>query len=309
MDRFEELSAFVRVAETGSFTAAAEQLDLAKSAVSRRVADLEARLRVQLFRRTTRKLNLTDSGRGFLEHARRILEDLAEAEARVVQAHGELKGSLKVALPMSFGLRHLSPALCEFGRAHPGIRFDIDFNDRRVDLLQDGFDLAVRIGNMEDSSLIARRLFDARTIPCASPLYLDKHGVPESPADLARHSALVYSNVPEPERWSWYDDAGRRHTIKVNAVLRANSGEYLGEAAIAGHGITLQPTFIAFEPISRGELVPVLPNVSWPVSQAWAVYPPTRHLSRRVRTLIDFLAERFAGVPYWDREIASAIKG
>src|SRR5690606_36799514 len=153
MARFEELSAFVRVAETGSFTAAAEQLDLAKSAVSRRVADLEARLGVQLFRRTTRKVNLTDSGRGFLEHARRILEDHAEAERRVVQAHGRLKDSLKVSLPMAFGMRQPSPALCQTGRTHPSIRSDIGYHYSRVDLLQDGFDLAVRIENMEDSSL------------------------------------------------------------------------------------------------------------------------------------------------------------
>lgn len=304
MDRFDELRAFTKVVEAGSFTAAAVQLDLAKSAVSRRIGDLESRLGVQLFHRTTRKLNLTDSGRGFYERARRILDDLVEAEAQVSREHCELEGRLRIALPMSFGLKHLSAAVCEFGARHHGIEFDLDFNDRRVDLLLEGFDLAVRIGHLEDSSLIARGLFEARTVVCASRDYLDRRGTPKTPEDLAGHSIMVYSNAPDRGRWTCKDERGASHTIEVPVTLSSNSGEHLCAAAAAGLGIALQPTFIAFDAIVRGELVPILTDFHWPVSTGYAIYPPTRHLSHRVRAFIDFLAERFAGIPYWDREIA-----
>ncbi|KAA3631681.1 MAG: LysR family transcriptional regulator [Proteobacteria bacterium] len=309
MNRFDELTAFVKVVEAGTFTAAAAQMGVAKSAVSRRIADLESRLGAQLFRRTTRKLSLTDSGRGLYERGKRILEDLEEAEARVSSAQDELRGRLRMALPMSFGLRHLSPALCDFGNRHPGIDFDIDFNDRRTDLMLEGFDLAVRIGRLEDSSLIAKRLFDARTVVCASPSYLDKHGTPETPEDLTHHSILIYSNVSDSGQWTYRDASGARHRIKLPVVLRANSGEYLAEAAEAGWGIVLQPTFIAHEKIASGDLVPILKGYSWPISPAYAIYPQTRHLSQRVRAFIDFLAERFSGTPYWDRQIRECAKG
>ncbi|MCG6871702.1 MAG: LysR family transcriptional regulator [Gammaproteobacteria bacterium] len=300
MDRFSELEAFVRVADTGSFTAAADQLELAKSAVSRRIAELEARLGVQLFSRSTRRVRLTDTGQGFYEHATGILADLAEAECRASQQHGELAGRLRLALPHSFGLRHMEPAIEAFCSRHPGVRFDLDFSDRRVDLLQEGIDLAIRIGRLEDSSLIARRLFEARTVVCASPEYLATHGTPARPEELADHAGLVYTNLANPDRWSWWDDAGTRHQVQVPVQLSANSGDFLCAAAAAGRGVTVPPTFIAWEYLRRGELVPLLQDFRWPVSPAYAVYPPTRHLSYRVRAFIDFLAERFAGVPYWD---------
>lgn len=305
MDRFEELHTFVTVVDAGSFTAAADSLGVARSVVSRRVVELEERLGVQLLRRTTRRMNLTDSGRAFHQQARRILDDLAEAENRLAQAHGELRGTLRVALPMSFSLRHLSPAITEFCNTHPGIRFDLDFNDRRVDLLDEGFDLALRIGRLADSSALARRLFDARTVVCASPAYLERRGRPETIADLADHVALVYSNVATPDRWSYLDENGETASVRMAVALSANSGEYLCDAAIAGLGMALQPTFIAHRHVLRGELVPVLTDVRWPVSPAFALYPPTRHLSYRVRAFIDFLAARFAGTPYWDADIAT----
>jgi DNA-binding transcriptional LysR family regulator len=308
MDRFEALDTFTRVVEFGSFTAAADSLDVAKSAVSRRIGELEAHLGVQLFHRTTRKLNLTQSGRSFHDHAKRILEDLAEAESRVSQEHQELRGRLRIAVPMSFGMRHLSPVICEFGGAHPKIEFDVDFNDRRVDLLQEGFDLAVRIGQLEDSSLIARRLFDARTVICAGPGYLAEHGTPRTPDELVDHKGLVYSNVPVPDRWVWRDNAGMKHSVRIPVALSANSGEYLCEAAVANRGIALQPTFIAHHHIARGELIPILTDFGWPITPAYAIYPPTRHLSYRVRAFIDHLADRFAGTPYWDEEVQRKLK-
>lgn len=302
MHRFEDLQAFVTVVEAGSFTAAADRLGVAKSAVSRRVSELEDRLGVQLLRRTTRRLNLTDTGRAFYEHGSRILADLDEAESAVLQQHGELLGSLRVALPLSFGVRHMCEPIADFSRRHPRVEFDLDLNDRRIDLLGEGIDVAVRIGQLRDSSLIARRLFDVRTVVCASQSYLDRHGSPRTPDDLGRHQCLLYSNIPDPWRWVWSDESGTRHEVRVNAALTASSGDFLLAAAIQGLGIALQPTFNAGEAIGRGQLVPLLTEYRWPVSPAWAVYPPTRHLSYRVRAFIDYLADYFSGTPAWDKD-------
>lgn len=302
MDKFEDLQAFVAVVEAGSFTAASDRLDSAKSAVSRRISALEERLGVQLLRRTTRVLNLTETGRGFYEHAARILADLEEAEAAVQQEHGELRGRIRLALPLSFGVRHMCKPIAAFSKLHPKVAFDLNLNDRRVDLIEEGADLALRIGRLQDSSLIARRLFDVRAVVCASPNYLSVHGEPETPADLQDHDCLVYSNLEEPDKWTYLDEAGERRTVKVKPGLAASSGDFLTNAAAHGMGLVIQPTFIASEAIRRGSLVPVLTNYDWPISPAYAVYPPTRHLSYRVRALIDFLAERFSGVPPWDRD-------
>ncbi len=302
MDRFEDMSAFVAVVETGSFTAAADRLDVARSAVSRRVAALEERLGVQLLRRTTRRLNLTDSGRGFYERSAQLLADLEEAESAVAQQHGELRGRLKIALPLSFGVRHMLDPLAEFSRQHPRVSFELDLNDRRVDLLQEGVDLALRIGRLSDSNLIARKLFDARTVVCASPDFVAQHGKPDTPEDLAELPCLVYSNLADPERWTCRDADGRSIEVRVNATMRASSGDFLCGAAARGMGIVMQPSFIASELLAAGELVPLLDDYHWPVTPAYAVYPPTRHLSYRVRELIDFLAARFEGQPPWDRD-------
>ena len=302
MRRFRNLEAFIAVVEAGSFTAAAERLGIAKSAVSRRVSALEERLGVQLLRRTTRRLSLTETGKSYYEHSARILADLDEAEAAVAQEHGELRGNLRVALPLSFGARHMHGPIAEFSRRHPRVSFDLDLNDRRIDLIAEGVDLAVRIGRLADSTLIARRLFEARTVVCASPAYLERRGVPQTPDELAEHDCMVYSNLPDPTKWVCTDSDGVRHSIDVPVRMAASSGDFLCAAAREGLGLVLQPTFIAGESISRGELQPVLTDYQWPVTPAYAIYPPTRHLSYRVREFIDFLAERFAGVPYWDRD-------
>jgi DNA-binding transcriptional LysR family regulator len=302
MRRFKDLEAFIAVVEAGSFTAAAERLDIAKSAVSRRVSSLEERLGVQLLRRTTRRLNLTETGQSFYEHSARILADLDEAEAAVAQQHGELRGNLRVALPLSFGARHMYEPIAEFSRRHPRVSFDLDLNDRRIDLIAEGVDVAVRIGRLADSTLIARRLFEARTVVCASPEYLERRGTPQTPDDLAEHDCLVYSNLPDPTKWVCTDRDGIRHAIDVPVKMTASSGDFLSASASKGLGLVLQPTFIAGELISRGDLKPVLTDYTWPITPAYAIYPPTRHLTYRVREFIDFLAEHFAGVPYWDRD-------
>ncbi len=301
MDRFGDMQTFVRVVEAGSLSAAAERLGVAKSAVSRRLGELEARLGVQLLRRTTRRLNLTDSGRSFYDRCLRILADLDEAEAAVSQAHGALQGRLRIAAPLSFGLLHLGPAITDFMQQHPQVQFDLDFNDREVDLLAEDIDVAIRIAQLHDSTLIARRLWSNRLLLCASPDYLRRHGTPQAPADLAGHHGLVYSYAPEPTLLTLRDADQRETRAHLRERLRSNNGDFLRQAAVAGQGIALSPSFIVYESLRNGELVPVLPGYTHAEVPAYAVYPQTRHLSQRVRTFVDFLAERYAGVPYWER--------
>lgn len=301
MDRFADMNTFVAVVDSGSISAAADRLEVAKSAVSRRLADLETRLGVELLHRTTRRLTLTDSGRAYYERARNILADLEEAEQAVSQAHGAVRGRLKLAMPLAFGIKHVGPLVNEFMAQHPAVEFDLDFNDRRVDLMQEGFDLAIRVAKLPDSSLIARKLAPVRSLLCASPDYLARHGVPEKAADLARHLGLVYSNLANPGVWTFVGPDGQPGSVQVPVRLRANNGDFLTQAAIAGQGVILHPTFYLNEAICAGKLVPLLSDHAWPEVNAYAVYPPTRHLSRRVRAFVDFLAERMAGEPYWDR--------
>jgi DNA-binding transcriptional LysR family regulator len=300
MDRFAEMQMFIRVVDAGSISGAAERLGIAKSAVSRRLAELENRLGAELLHRTTRRLNLTDSGRAFLERAQTILADLDEAEAAVSQAHTALKGRLRVALPLSFGLLHLAPLIEEFMLLHPDVEFDLDFNDRQIDLMQEGFDLAIRIANLPDSSLIARRLAPIRHLLCASPAYLKKYGTPTRPEDLQNHVCLAYSNLANPGVWQFRTQAGVVGSVQVPVILKANNGDFLCRAAQAGQGLILHPTFYLHEAILSGALVPLLTDIAWPELNAYAVYPPTRHLSSRVRALVDFLAQRFTGLPTWD---------
>ena len=300
MARLEDMEIFVSVVEVGSISGAADRMGMAKSAVSRRLSDLEARLGVQLLRRTTRRLNLTESGQSFYDHCVRILSDVQEAEESVSDAHGTLRGRLRVAMPLSFGVLHMGAAIDDFTRAHPEVEFDLDFNDREVDLVTEGFDVGLRIARMQDSTLIARRLAAIHGVLCASPDYLARHGTPASPADLREHACLGYSNAADPGTWTFVDADGKSVSVRIQPRLLANNGTFLCQAAIAGQGVTLQPTFIAYTAIERGELVPILTDYHWPELNAYAVYPQTRHLSRRVRVFVDFLAERFSGVPYWD---------
>ena len=304
MDKFAHMQVYVAIVESGSISGAAECLNLPKSAVSRRLSELEARLGVSLIQRTTRKHNLTDSGRAFYERSVAILADLDEAESAVSQAHGALKGKLKVALPMSFGLLHLAPLFQAFMRAHPDVRFELDFNDRQIDLMQEGFDLAIRIATLEDSSLIARRLAPIRHVLCASSDYLARHGAPKTAADLASHVCLAYSNERDPGVLTYRTPDGQPGKVRVPVRMASSSGDFNMRAAIAGEGLLMIPSFYVYEALRNQLLVKVLSDHVWPETAAYAVYPPTRHLSSRVRVLIDFLVERMAGEPVWDRESA-----
>ncbi len=304
MNRFDDMQTFVRVVEAGSLSAAADRMGIAKSAVSRRLNDLESRLGVQLLRRTTRRLNLTDTGRSFYERCLRILADVEEAETAVSQEHGTLRGRLRVAVPLSFGLLHLGPAITDFMQRHPLVQFDLDFNDRQVDLLAEGIDIAVRIARLEDSTLVARRLWSSRLLLCASPDYLQAHGRPQIPTDLASHQGLLYSNASDPALLVLQDGDGVEYRVRLQERLRSNNGDFLRQAAVAGQGILHSPSFIAYQSLQRGELVTLLDDYSSSPLHAYAVYPQTRHLSQRVCAFVDFLVERFAGVPYWDESVS-----
>ena len=300
MDRFENMETFIKVVDAGSMSAAADRMGVAKSAVSRRLKELEGHLGVELFHRTTRRLNLTDTGRTFYQQAVRILEDVLEAELATTQAHGELQGSLKIALPMSFGIMHMGPAINDFLQEHPKIEFDLDFNDREVDLIQEGFDLAIRIANLPDSSLIARRLAPIQQVVFASPDYLDHYGTPKSPDELQHHQCLAYSLINDYKTWRFQDNNSQEIKISITPHLKARVGEFLRDAAVNRQGISVLTTFIVYKEIESGALVPVLTDyIPNPIS-AYAIYPQTRHLSQRVRQFVDFLVKRFEGVPYWD---------
>ena len=300
MGRFESMDTFIRVVEAGSISGAADRLGVAKSAVSRRLKELEERLGVELFHRTTRRMNLTDTGRTFYHQSVRILDDVVEAELATSQVHGELQGSLRVALPLSFGLMHLGPAINDFLQKHPQIEFDLDFNDRKIDLIQEGFDLAIRIAKLPDSSLIARPLAPIQAVMCASPDYLDRMGTPVVPEDLLAHQCLVYNLSRDFETWHFQDTKGNLVFAKINPYLKSSNGEFLTDAAVNGLGITYIPVFITYKEIARGRLVPIMREYIRPQINAYAIYPQTRHLSQRVRAFVDFLVKRFEGTPYWD---------
>jgi DNA-binding transcriptional LysR family regulator len=300
MSAFDEMNTFVRVVEAGTISGAAEQLGLAKSGVSRRLADLENRLGVRLINRTTRRSSLTEAGRNYYRGAVGLLADVAELDALVADSECLLEGRLRLAAPLSFGLGHLTPAIEEFVRSHPGVVIDVDFSDHQVDLVAQGVDLAIRIAELRDSSLKARRICPIRLMLCASPAYLERHGTPLEPEDLAGHQVLQYDIGGGPVL-RLGDGRGGDVSVEVQPKLVANNGDFLRDMAIAGHGIILTPTFIAWQALATGDLQPVM-SEHWPSPlNAYAVYPQTRYLSHRARRFIDFLAERFGTNPYWDQ--------
>ncbi|WP_240142197.1 MULTISPECIES: LysR family transcriptional regulator [Nitrosomonas] len=294
------MNTFAHIVEAGGISAAADRMDVAKSVISRRLKELEAHLGVQLFHRTTRQMKLTDSGRAFYEQSVRILADILEAEHAVSQFHGALKGNLKVAVPLSFGLMHLGPAITAFLHTHPDIKFDLDFNDRQVDLLAEGFDLAIRIASLPDSSLIARYLAPVQAVMCASPAYLEHMGTPQTPEELIGHRCLAYSLISNSDNWNVYDSTGQLIKTRITPYLKASNGEFLRDAAVDGLGIVLLPAFIVYREIEHGALLPILTEYHYSQLAAYAIYPQTRHLSQRVRAFVDFLSKRFEEMPYWD---------
>jgi DNA-binding transcriptional LysR family regulator len=300
MDRISEMQTFIRVVEAGSISKAAEQLAMAKSGVSRRLAELESRLGVRLMNRTTRRSSLTEAGQSYYKGAVKLLADISELDAATADTDALLAGVLRLAVPLSFGLCHLSPAIDEFLRLNPGLNINVDFSDRHIDLVEKGVDLAIRIADLGDSTLRARRICPIRIMLCASPEYLQKKGTPKVPADLKSHRILQY-DVGAGNTLRLEDRQGRVHNVPTHPHIVANNGDFLRDMAMAGHGITLTPSFIAWEAVAAGHLVPVMAEYCPRQLSAYAVYPPTRYLSRRSRVFIDFLVEKFGEKPYWDQ--------
>jgi DNA-binding transcriptional LysR family regulator len=300
MGQLEDMRIFVRVVEAGGVGKAADQMGLAKSGVSRSLVSLENRLGVQLINRTTRRISLSGVGREYYQAAVKLLGDIAELDALAANAETSLQGQLRLAVPLSFGLCHLSAAIDEFVRAHPGLTFDIDFSDRLVDLVEQGVDLAIRITALKDSSFKARRICPILLKLCASPAYLEAHGTPLTPDDLKRHALLGY-NIGAGTALKLKDPQGNEHLVQASSRMVANNGDFLRDMALAGHGIVLLPTFIAWQALANGDLKPVLETHLPAELNAWAVYPQTRYLSQRARVFIDFLIDRFGETPYWDQ--------
>ncbi|MBO6946482.1 MAG: LysR family transcriptional regulator [Rhodospirillales bacterium] len=298
-DPLEGMSVYAAVVEAGTFTGAARQLRISKGAVSQQIQKLEDRLGVRLLNRTTRRLSLTDEGRAFYDHCRRILDEARDAVDALDSLGTQPRGLLRVNAPMSFGIMHLGPAVADFMAAYPEIEIDLELNDRQMDVVEEGFDVAIRIARLPDSSLIARRLAPCRRVVMASPAYWDRMGRPEHPNDLKAHDALIYDYLSDPDTWTFKGPAGRI-SVTVSGRMRANNGEVLLEAAKRGLGVDFAPTFFCCGEIRKGELEVVLSDYEDDPISVYAVYPHKRHLSPRVRAFVDFLAARFGENPYWD---------
>jgi len=306
MGQLEDMNVFIRVVEAGGISHAADQMSIAKSAISRRLVDLETRLGVRLLNRTTRTSSLTEAGQSYYERAIKLIDDVAELNAMTTDSRCALAGTIRLAAPLSFGLAHLAPAISVFAKEHPELTIDIDFSDRQIDLVEEGFDLAFRIADLKDSTLVARKISPIQHILCSSPDYVKEYGIPETPKDLKNHHLLQY-NISKSSSWKLIDKKGKEYLVRLSAKMTANNGDFLRDMAIAGHGILITPTFISWKALATGDLVPILSDYKLPQLNAYAVYPQTRYLSQRTRMLIDFLVERFGDNPYWDQNISAPL--
>ncbi len=290
---------FTAVVEAGSFAGAADKLDLSRGMATRYVAQLEEHLGVRLLNRTTRKLSLTEAGNDYNQRANQVLIMIAEAENSVARGVSVPRGILRVSSSNAFGARHLGSAITEYLQQYPGVQVDVTLNDRVVDLIEEGFDLAIRVASRIDDGLVARKLARARLVASASPGYLKKYGVPRVPEDLVQHHCLTYAYVSSPNEWRFRRNGVERRIV-VSGGLRANSGDILRNAAAEDLGVTLQPDFQIFEALREGKLVRILSDWETDELGVFAVYPNRKFLPPKVRNFIDFLVKRFGPHPYWD---------
>jgi DNA-binding transcriptional LysR family regulator len=303
-NRFEDLRTFVAVVQSRSFVAAAAQLGVAKSAVSRRVSDLEQRLNVRLLNRTTRALSLTEAGRAFFERATALLGELDDAEAAASRAGAEPTGRLRILAPSTFGHMQLMPIVTSFLERFGRVSVEVALRDGPEDLLAGGFDLAVRIGELDDSSLAARRVGPIRKVACASPSYLRRFGVPREPRDLVRHRGIVYSVVTEQDYWRFVDPrTGDEQSVQVPSRLLLDTGDAVRAAAVAGFGVAALPVFMIHKCVLAGELVPLLLPFEKAPASLYVVVPSRRLMPAKVRAFVDHLAEHCAPEPRWDRDL------
>ena len=306
-DRLTGMQVFSRVAALGSLSAAAREMKMSQTMAGKHVAELESRLGVQLLHRTTRQISLTELGRTYLDAVDRLLADVDEADRTVLSAATTVRGTLRISAPHSFGVREIAPLLPDFAGLHPMLEIELGVNDRRVNLIDDGWDMAIRIGNLDDSSMLARKLAPCHTVVCAAPAYLEKHGVPQRVADLAQHNCLGYtlSTVHGDQRWRFGPNG--KTVVNVHGTLTANSGDVLLSAAVAGLGVSYQPTFLAAQAVAEGKLVPIeLDHPTIDFDGIYAIYPADRRLPTKIRAFVDFLATRFGPVPHWDRTLLAA---
>jgi DNA-binding transcriptional LysR family regulator len=290
---------FVRVVETGAFARAAERMGISKSILSRRVARLEEQLGAKLLTRSAQGAQPTDIGQNYYSRAANILAELEAAQELVADAVTQIAGPIRITAPLSFGSQHLAPALAEFAKMHPKVELDVSLDDRTVDLIGGGFDMAVRIGNLPDSALVARRIAPVRGLVAASPAYLDARGRPQHPRELADHDLLFYANIPSFEHWR-FRVGNRWEHVKGKQRFRADNGETLREAACAGLGVVILPSFIASSAIRAGKLEVILADYPLQEIGLHLVMPPGRASTARIRALIDFLVARFGPEPDWD---------
>lgn len=302
MDRLDCDRMFVAVLDSGSFAAAAQRQGTSGGQASKLISKLESDLGVQLIKRTTRALAATEVGQAYYERIKPLLEEFDALDASVRDASGIAGGRLRLTAPMSFGTIQLAPALLDFAREFPRIQLDVSFSDRLVNVVDEGYDAAIRIGKPADSNLIARKLCDARIVLVAAPAYLDTQGEPRTPDDLRRHECIIDTNFSDPSRWEFRDgpDGAPVH-IPIAGRLRFSSGEACLAAAAAGMGIAYIPTFIAGPSLRAGQVRPLLPEAETAPLGIYALYPPGRHLAGKVRALVDFLASRYRGAPAWDQ--------
>ena len=299
-DALNEMSVFARVVATGSLSAAARELGLSPAMVSRRLAGLEGRLGVRLLNRTTRSLHLTDEGASYYEACTRVLAEIAEADAAVSAGRQEPRGALRVALPASFGNQYVAPLVPQFAERYPQVQLALSLSDRNVNLVEEGFDLAIRIANLADSSLAARKLAPNRRVVCATPAYLARHGVPRTPQDLAQHNCLLAGDFAST--WEYKGPDGKPGSVRITGRYVCDNWEVLREWALAGLGVALKSTWDVRRHLEDGSLVTLLPGYAFHTDVAiWAVYPHRRHLPAKTRAFIDFLANSFGPEPYWDQ--------
>ncbi len=299
MDRLRALEVFVEVVRKEGFARAAEALDTSPANVTRYISDLESHLQTRLLNRSSRKMSLTPSGEALFERARSILEDVHEAEAIVSSAAVHPRGVLRINAPLSFGVLHLAHLWPRFMQQHPDVQLDVSLIDRVVDIVEEGYDMAIRISRAGSASNVARKLATSRNIACASPDYLARRGVPQTPADLLHHDCIVYTY--SGEEWQFTDATGKLHPVCVRGIMHTSNGDTARAAALGGLGIIWQPTFLIGADLRAGRLQPVLPGYRLPDIDVMAVYASRRHLSAKVRAIIDFLVKEFDGTPPWDR--------
>ncbi|SFB21348.1 transcriptional regulator, LysR family [Collimonas sp. OK607] len=292
MDRFLEMQTFNAVVDAGSFVKAADALDMSKAAVSRYVVDMEARLGVRLLHRTTRRLSLTDEGQVFYARSKELLAELQEAEDEITSRRDAASGLLRINAPFTFGILHLAPLWGAFKAQHPKVTLDVTLADRLVDLVE-GYDVAIRIATLESSTLVSKRLATTRMVLCASPAYLEQHGVPTHPADLVQHSVISYSYWSTKDEWRFNGPEGPV-SVKTNPGIHTNNGDTCRAVALSHQGVILQPTFLVGKDLSDGTLVELMPEYQSIELGIYAVYPTRKHVSPKVRALIEFLTARFA---------------